>query len=214
MRPALMVCVCAVVVILVVPLWVVADDPTPTPTPEPTPTPTPRPATLADLAKDRELNTEVLNDDGAIVIIKPVEDEASAQTAPNRPADQVPGLPGMTEEERRISEEEKKAYWQQEYLKQLEEINLNKRKIEILDERIPELQNKFYRWDDPAYRDGVIKPELDQAMADRERYRAELGEAQEELARIKQDARRDGALPGWFRGLTAIKAPDPDRDQQ
>ena len=43
-------------------------------------------------------------------------------------------------------------------------IFLDAGEIERLESEIPKLQTDFYRWDDPAYRDGVIKPKLDAAL--------------------------------------------------
>ena len=73
--------------------------------------------------------------------------------------------------------------------------------IEELDKEIPALWNQFYSWDDPAYRDGVIKVKLDRALARRKELEERLAVEEEALPKILDEARRDGALPGWFRGL-------------
>ena len=110
---------------------------------------------------------------------------------------------------------EKRRYWQGAYQRQLELIASLEHQIDVLDETIPQLWRKFYAWDDPAYRDGVIKPELDQALVRRESIEERLTEARGTLGGIVEAARRDGALPGWFRGIdirTPQTSPTPDPD--
>lgn len=108
---------------------------------------------------------------------------------------------------------EKRRYWQGQYQRQLELIASLERQVQVLDETIPLLWRKFYAWDDPAYRDGVIKPELDQALVRRESLEERLTEARGALGGIVEAARRDGAEPGWFRGIevrTPPVSPTPD----
>lgn len=108
---------------------------------------------------------------------------------------------------------EKRRHWQGQYQRQLELIASLEHQIQVLDETIPLLWRKFYAWDDPAYRDGVIKPELDQALARRDSLEERLTEARGALGAIVESARRDGAQPGWFRGLEVrhpVTSPTPD----
>jgi predicted RNase H-like HicB family nuclease len=108
---------------------------------------------------------------------------------------------------------EKRRYWQGQYQRQLELIASLEQQIQVLDETIPLLWRKFYAWDDPAYRDGVIKPELDQALARRESIEERLTDARGALGGIVEAARRDGAEPGWFRGIEIrqpVTSPTPD----
>jgi hypothetical protein len=100
-----------------------------------------------------------------------------------------------------IEYEEKKRYWRGAYEKQLGLIDNIKKQIEILDFEIPGLWRDFYSWDDPAYRDGVIKPKLDEALARRQQLEERLKVEQNRLVEILEEARRDGSEPGWFRGL-------------
>ena len=71
------------------------------------------------------------------------------------------------------------------------------------------MQQDFYSRDDPAYRDGVIKPQLDAALKKREQIEEQLREAEPKLDKIKEDARKDGGQPGWFRGLEPPPPPGP-----
>ena len=95
----------------------------------------------------------------------------------------------------------KRRYWRELYQQQLKLVLSLQQQIDILDREIPGLWRDFYSRDDPMYRDGVIKPKLDEALARRDQLEEQLGEERERLPKIREDARRDGAQPGWFRGL-------------
>jgi hypothetical protein len=92
-------------------------------------------------------------------------------------------------------------HWRQTYTQQLERIAAIERQIADLDYQIPGLWNDFYSRDDPAYRDGVIKPKLDRALVRRDELAKQLEDERPKLQQIKEDARKDGAEPGWFRGI-------------
>ena len=71
--------------------------------------------------------------------------------------------------------------------------------IAALQSKEARLAGDFYAWDDPAYRDGVIKPAWDQARADLEAAKQSLISAKQRLADLEEEARKSGALPGWLR---------------
>lgn len=191
---------------------------------EPTPTPTPRPAggqSLTDVAKDTKLNTEAAGaTDGSIVITNEnLQEYASkgkvteAKPAVNREAvgPNAPGVEMVDPEEQQALQ--RKYYWQGKYVQQLSKVQSLRRQIQQLDTDIPGLWNDFYSRDDPAYRDGVIKPKLDQALNRRKELEQQLAEAEPMLERIKIDARKDGAEPGWFREL-GLKKFQPSGDNK
>jgi hypothetical protein len=212
------------VVILTFGWGALAADPTPTPAPSPTPTPAP-PQTLADLASQTSLQhggtaaqkgIVITNENlagyaskGTLTEVKTSSNTGSktptSQAAPQRrPAHSSSAQSNVStvddsSEER--EEEAKKAYWRTQYQQQTAVIDAIRKAIEKLDFEIPGLWNQFYSWDDPAYRDGVIKVNLDQAVAKREELAQQLPAEEERLTEILEEARRDGALPGWFRGL-------------
>jgi hypothetical protein len=187
---------------------------------EPTPTPTPRPATgqtLTDIAKDTKLKTErgdtskdsivISNENlaeyaskGAVTEAKPGKNYQAR--GPNAAGIQMVD-PATLEADRR------KLYWQQMYVQQLSIVSSLERQIEQLDRDIPGLWNDFYARDDPAYRDGVIKPRLDQSLNRRDELEAQLAAERPKLQQIRENARRDGAEPGWFREL---KLPTPPKE--
>ena len=192
---------------------------------EPTPTPTPTPGTasdasLSDVAGGIELNKDAAGADGGIVISNEnlaTYAEHGRLTEVTRPAESRRGLADVSGDGAQIEGEigdfaattEKKNYWQSRYERQLERIRQIREQIDVLDLQIPGLWRDFYAWDDPAYRDGVIKPKLDQAVAQRQKLESDLQTAETGLATIKQQARRDGAQPGWFRGFDPLPTPKP-----
>jgi hypothetical protein len=103
---------------------------------------------------------------------------------------------------------EKRRYWRTMYEKQVALIESLEQQIELLNQEIPALWRDFYSRDDPMYRDGVIKPKLDEALARWDRMTVKLEEERAKLPKIREDARRDGAQPGWFRGVDKPKNHD------
>jgi len=185
---------------------------------EPSPTPTPRPAggqSLTDVAKDKKLKGDTAGASGGSIVIS--NENLSDYAAKGGLTTAKPGGNPATRgvhagtNVRVIDSEtaelnKKKSYWQQKYIQQLERIDAIKRQIEELDLEIPALWNDFYSRDDPMYRDGVIKPRLDRSLERRKTLGALLLEEEPKLAQIKEDARQDGAEPGWWRD---VKAPTP-----
>jgi hypothetical protein len=185
---------------------------------EPSPTPTPRPAggqSLTDVAKDKKLKGDTAGNSGGSIVIsnENLSDYASKGGLTTAKPGKNPATRGVHAGTNvRVIDSEtselnkRKHYWQQKYIRQLERIAAIKRQIEQLDLEIPALWNEFYARDDPAYRDGVIKPRLDRSLERRENLGALLKDEEPKLAQIKEDARQDGAEPGWWRD---VKAPTP-----
>jgi len=186
---------------------------------EPSPTPTPRPAggqSLTEVAKDKKLKGDTKDTSGGSIVIsnENLADYASkgglttaspgTQKKLGRSVHAGPGVKVVDSETAQT--EERMRYWQERYRQQLERIAAIKRQIEKLNFQIPGLWRDFYSRDDPAYRDGVIKPTLDRSLEQRDRLEAQLLLEQPKLDKIKVEARQDGAEPGWFR---AIKEPTP-----
>ncbi|MCW8984440.1 MAG: hypothetical protein OQK55_03790 [Thermoanaerobaculales bacterium] len=185
---------------------------------EATPTPTPRPTggqSLSDAAKDKKLKGDTADTSGGSIVItnENLSDYASkgglttAKPGTNPESRGVHAGSNVRIIDSETSEKHKrKAFWQQKYMQQLERIDAIKRQIEELDLEIPALWNEFYARDDPMYRDGVIKPRLDRSLERRETLAALLLEEEPKLAQIKEQARKDGGEPGWWR---EIKEPTP-----
>jgi hypothetical protein len=188
------------------------DRPTPTATATPAQSPTPRPAggqSLREIGKDTELkggktgtpivisndNLAEIAEQGSVTSVE----KGAGSGAGRRPVRQ-PGQVTVVESDPQHTDERRR-YWRNQYESQVELIESLQRQIQILDQEIPGLWRDFYSRDDPAYRDGVIKPALDAAMARRQKLEEQLATAGPRLTEIKSQARADGAEPGWFRGI-------------
>ena len=194
-----------------------ADKPTPTPTPPPK-----GERTLSEVAGEIKLNKEAAGVKGSIVISDENLSELAGKghvtevtkSGPNQNSRGLADVQGTGAE---IEGEvpgyaesmEKKQYWQAVYGQQLELVGDFREQIDALDYEIPGLWRDFYSWDDPAYRDGVIKPKLDEALAQRQKLEVDMKRAESKLDKIKQDAKKDGGLPGWFRGFEKLPTPKP-----
>lgn len=189
---------------------------------EPTSTPTPRPAggqTLSEVAKEKQLKggetgqSIVITDQNLSdyaekgSVTTPETTTGSSARRPVRDPIKNPNTTVIGPSDSTHADERRR-YWVGMYERQLELVASLQRQLQIVDEEIPGLWRDFYAWDDPAYRDGVIKPRLDEMLAKKERLREQLQEAEPRLAEIKSQARRDGAEPGWFRGLS-VPTPVP-----
>ncbi len=179
-----------------------------------TPTPTPRPAgerSLTDMAKTKQLKGAekgkpivISNENLSDYASQRELTTASEKSQPsNRPIHAGTGAGIVTTPAGSSSGygDERKRYWQGRYKQQLDLLESVKNQIQKLDYEIPGLWRDFYAWDDPAYRDGVIKPNLDSALARRDSLETQLREGEEELQQIKSSAREDGGEPGWFREI-------------
>jgi len=192
---------------------------------EPTKTPTPNTGseqTLSDVAGEIELNKKAAGDQESIVIsnenlstlagkgrITEVTKAGPAQTG--RGLADVTGTGAGVEGEGAgyVETQEKKQYWQAIYGQQFSLIEDIRKQIDVLDYNIPGLWRDFYSWDDPAYRDGVIKPKLDEALAQRQKLEVDMQKAESRLDQIAADSRKDGGQPGWFRGFKKPPTPKP-----
>ncbi len=186
------------------------QDATPTPRPTPTPTAAAHPRSLAEVARRIRLqrppgrSTITISNDNLLEMGKGGHLTTASGTGAGVAVEAGPGVgEGEGEEEGGPPKgmEAKRQYWRERYRQQLKKVEEIRKRIQELDREIPRLWTQFYSWDDPAYRDGVIKPKLDQALAERDRLGKRLPEEEAKLPQIKEAARRDGALPGWFRNL-------------
>ena len=71
------------------------------------------------------------------------------------------------------------------------------------------LRREFYATDDPVYRDTVVRPAWDLALADLAAHQAAIGAAREPLAGILEAGRRSGALPGGLREGVELEPSEP-----
>ena len=179
-----------------------ADEPEPTPTPAATRTPIViTNENLADYAAQGHLTSVETSSGGGsgAAARRPVHRAGSDQDA--RVTDAVADAANL-------AQDEKRQYWTRRYQQQIDLVASIEEQIAILDREIPGLWRDFYAWDDPAYRDGVIKVQLDGALARSERLKKQLELEREQIKNIRIEARKAGSEPGWFRGI-APPTPTP-----
>jgi len=181
----------------------VGADPTPTPTPRKTPIVISN-ENLADYAAQGRLTTTGSATSGEGKERRPVHRNAVGDPS-KTVQDAVADAPELAMDERR-------RFWRDKYQQQVNLVGSIEEQIRILDWEIPGLWRDFYARDDPAYRDGVIKPKLDEALARSDRLEQQLKSEQEMLEKFRADARKDGAEPGWFRGIEK-PTPRPRKDE-
>ncbi len=185
---------------------------------QPTPTPTPRATggqSLNEIAKDKKLKGDTAGSSAGSIVItnENLSDYASKGGLTTAKPSQNPAARGVhagtnvkAVDSETNEQNKRKHYWQQKYMQQLERIASIKSQIRDLDLEIPALWNEFFARDDPMYRDGVIKPKIDRSLVRRDELAKLLVEEEPKLPKIKEEARRDGAEPGWWRD---IKEPTP-----
>ncbi len=182
-----------------------------TPAPTPTPAPTRNPNSLAAVASKIHLRKagSTTSSSGVVITnenIKSYAEKGKLTTASGQPAGAATtgSMPfgRTTTGQRKMSDDAKKSYWRNAYIRQKQLVDSIKKRIDELNREIPGLWRDFYAWDDPAYRDGVIKPKIDKKLKEVEELKKRLPVEEKKLPKILEDARRDGALPGWFRDLT------------
>ncbi len=115
----------------------------------------------------------------------------------------APGSSTSSEEQQTA---EKKAYWQDRYFAARQELINLEAEQQRLAADVARLEREFYSRDDPYQRDNVIKPAWDEAVSKLRDVQQRLEGARSAPETISNEARRDGALPGWFR---EIPSPTP-----
>jgi len=81
-------------------------------------------------------------------------------------------------------------------------------RVPVLTDRVEELRQRFYATDDPAVRDGQVKPQWDKALADLEEAKFRASKGASEVEAYLEEGRRAGALPGWLREGAELE-PEP-----
>lgn len=181
-----------------------AEPPEPTPTPEasimltrPATGPPPKGNSLAEVAKRIKLRLpangpRVLTNESVKQLAEGVDlTMASARAGGTGSAAPVSGG----------SEDAKKAKWQQRYRAALQRVSTLESDVKALDAQASGLEREFYAHDDPVYRDSTIKPKWDKTLEALAKARSDLENARNQPDDVLNAARRDGALPGWFRGM-------------
>jgi len=112
-----------------------------------------------------------------------------------------PETPVATGEEEKTADRRavQEDYWRKRGLEIRQRWHDAVEKVTTLEAKVEALRTRFYSTDDPAVRDGQVKPEWDRAIADLEQARYEAARGPEEVERYLEEGRKAGALPGWLR---------------
>lgn len=112
---------------------------------------------------------------------------------------EVPEDEEITLGEYKDSKQRTKEDWQKMINEAKQSVNKWEMKTRELQSELNKLTNDYYAWDDVAYREGVIKPNMDKTAKELENAKAELEKAKERILELEEEARKSGALPGWLR---------------
>ena len=168
---------------------------TSTPAPEPSPTPSSR-KNLSEYARGRDLQSSSKGQKTSPVITdENLEGFASATelTSVTGSKTSEPGTSAGPEIPRDI--------WRGRVKEQLRTIQGLEDDNKLVDEEISGLWVLFYACDEPDDREKHTRFRLNQKLDDRTRLRAQLKTAHSDFEELLVEARKSGALPGWFRDL-------------
>jgi hypothetical protein len=110
-----------------------------------------------------------------------------------------------------FEEAQRKALWQERYFAAQREATRLEAEETRLTQEVARLEREFYSRDDPYQRDNVIKPAWDDAMAKLRQVQHQLPAARRAPEDVANAARREGALPGWFRESPPAAAPASEK---
>ena len=109
-----------------------------------------------------------------------------------------PAAPAETAAERPAGESRDEAYWRGRITAAREARRRAELVAAALQNRVDGLLAEFTARDDPAQRARLERQRTD-ALSELEATRTEIDRLDEEIATIRDEARRAGALPGWLR---------------
>ena len=116
--------------------------------------------------------------------------DATKPADPSKPAD--PPKPAAQEEKK------DEAYWKGVITAAQSKLERDESFLEALQSRVNSLTNDFYSRDDPAQR-SVIETQRIKALGEMDRLKQEIADDKATIAKIQEDARKEGVPPGWLR---------------
>ncbi len=174
-------------------------DPPPRSTAVPSPTPSVSSRqSLAEYAEKKTLQRSSAGDQKSIVIT----DENLSDWASGKELTSVTGESADSRDSGfGLETENPRVVWRKRVQEGLDAIRVLDSETSGLESEIVALWELFYACDVPDEREERIRPRLKQRIGRQLELSIELKAAKIDLQEILADARRNGALPGWFRDL-------------
>ena len=97
-----------------------------------------------------------------------------------------------------VEDKKDEAYWKGLITAARTKLERDESYKEALQTRINSLTNDFYARDDPAQR-AVIETQRNKALSEMDRLKQEIADGKANIAKIQEDARKEGVPPGWLR---------------
>ncbi len=91
------------------------------------------------------------------------------------------------------------SYWRQTLADARKKIKDLEDESRLLQLRIADLQNRFYR-EDSGFRQQELQREINKGFYEQDLNKENLAKAKAELQQLEMEARKSGALPGWIEG--------------
>lgn len=133
-------------------------------------------------------------------ILAELEQNHSGTPAPPRQAE-GPNVPEPTAEEKREQRSEE-AYWRREARMHREAITHAREELQLLENRIDELKTQIRSFVSLGFKPHQFTYQTTQLAFSEEqipRARLEIDRAERAYAQFREDARREGVMPGWLR---------------
>ena len=133
-------------------------------------------------------------------LLEALERNHSGTPAPPQQA-AVPNVPEPSPEESRAQRREE-AYWRTEARTREEAITRAREELQLLERRIEELRTQIHSFVSLGYKPHQFTYQTTQLADTQEqlpRARLEIERAERAYAQLREDARREGVLPGWLR---------------
>ena len=91
------------------------------------------------------------------------------------------------------------SFWRQTFTDARQKVKSLEDQGNVLTLKLNDLQNQFYR-EANGFRQQEIQREIQKTLYEQDKNKEELKKAKDELQDLDKEARKSGALPGWFSG--------------
>jgi hypothetical protein len=169
---------------------------------------------LAELAKKEKerraaIKTEakVINNEKAAQAVGSVSAAQPPGTDAEKPAaagETKPAAEPGTEKARPVTDEpvdfqgRTESYWRQTFADARKRVAELENQTNVIVLKLTDLQNQFYR-EANGFKQQTIQREIQKTLFEQDKTKENLAQAKADLVDLEREARKSGALPGWFR---------------